>query len=290
MEVDIPRLLFQHSIKEHLYRNGFKWIDRFCISSKNTPYYIHEGETYVMTEWIDGRECDFYNLQDIKKAMSTLVEMHIRSNGMTPMEGSRIQYDKRDFSQIFQKRIREFNTIKRKINRQSHMSDFDILFLKHYRYYEALCFKSLEWIEEAHYHKILNKVQEEKSFYHNDYTYHNLFMIPDGSLYVTHFEESKYGIPLYDLVSLLKKVMKKQEWNIQIAHQLLSIYNQKIDLQDQKNLLISLLIYPDDFLKVCNKYYNTRRIWASQGLLRKLNFIIDQKQDLQEFIKYVENL
>jgi hypothetical protein len=84
--------------------------------------------------------------------------------------------------------------------------------------------------------------------------------------------------------------MKKHNWDITIANELLSLYMDKVNIDDEKNLLVSLLILPDDFLKVCNRYYNTRRAWASQSLLRKLNLIIEQKENVAQFIKYIESL
>ncbi|WP_341876095.1 CotS family spore coat protein [Defluviitalea saccharophila] len=290
MDGDIPQLLFQHSAKEHLYQNGFKWVDRFYISERNAPYYIHEGTIYVMTDWVDGRECDFDSLEDIIKAVSTLADMHKVSKGMIPVEGSRIKYDERSLPLVIKKRTNELSTMKKRINKQSRMSDFDLVFLKHYRYYEELCMRSLEWLEKSDYNAIHQKVKKEKWFYHNDYTYHNLIMVPSGDLYVTHFEECRYGLPIYDLVSVLKKIMKKHNWDIHIASKLLSLYMEKVNISEEKNILISLLILPDDFLKVCNRYYNTRRAWASQSLLRKLNLIIEQKENVAQFIDYIESL
>ncbi|KAE9636070.1 MAG: hypothetical protein PWP07_1034 [Epulopiscium sp.] len=287
---DIPQLLFQHSAKEHLYQNGFKWVDRFYISENNAPYYIHEGTAYVMTDWVDGRECDFDHLEDIKKAISTLADMHKVSKGLIPLEGSRIRYDERSLPLVVQKRISELTTMKKRINRQSHMSEFDLIFLKYYKYYEELCKRSLEWLNRSNYNETKEKVKKEKCFCHNDYTYYNLLIAPSGALYVTHFEECRYGLPIYDLVSVLKKIMKKHNWDITIANELLSLYMDKVNIDDEKNLLVSLLILPDDFLKVCNRYYNTRRAWASQSLLRKLNLIIEQKENVAQFIKYIESL
>lgn len=287
---DIPQLLFQHSAKEHLYEKGFKCIDRFNISDKNTPYYIHEGIVYSMTEWVEGRECDFDNIYDIIKAISTLADMHKVSKGLIPVEGSQIKFDERDFFLIINKRIKELYTVKKRITKQSNMRDFDLLFLKHYKYYEGLCIRSLEWLNKTNFIEIKIKAEREKYFYHNDYTYHNLLMVPNGSLYVTRFEKCRYGLPIYDLVSVLKRIMKKQEWDIKLAYKILSLYSEKVNISEEKNLLISLLIFPNDFLKVCNRYYNTRRTRVSQNLLKKLILIIEQKQNVAKFIEYIESL
>jgi len=287
---DIPNLLFQHSAKEYLYANGFKWIDRFHISDKNAPYYIHDGVIYIMTDWVDGRECDFGNPIDIKKAISNLGYMHKKSKGMTAIEGSRIRYYGDDLPLIFRKRVKEFNTMKKKINRQSHMSDFDILFLKHHKDYEEFSLKAIEHLKKAYYSEISKEMRKSKYICHNDYTYHNLIMVSEGHLYVTHFEKCKYGLPVYDLASVLKKIMKKHGWNIQMLNELLALYNKEFTIEGMKNILISLLIFPTDFWKTCNKYYNSKRAWPSRNLIRKLNSIVEQKENLIEFIRYIDKL
>lgn len=290
VENSISKLLFQYSVKEHLYNKGFKQIDRFYISSKNMPYYIHEGTPYVMTDWVEGKECDFSNLYDIKKAISTLGDMHKVSKGMTPVEGSLIKPYEENLPFKMKKRIVEFRRIKKIINRQSHLSDFDLLFLRHYRDYEEHGLRALGWLKEIDYNAIRNKIQKEKFFCHNDYTYHNLLMLPKGHVYVTRFEHCKYGFPIYDLIYVLKKIMRKHKWDIKVADELLLLYNQKVDINDVKNVLISLLLFPDDFWKVCNRYYNSKRSWAFQSPVNKLGLIINQKENLNQFIKYVETL
>lgn len=286
----IPSLLFQHSVKEHLYQNGFKYLDRFHLSLDKTPYYAYQGNIYVMTDWLEGRECDFNHLEDIKKAISTLADMHKLSKGLVPVEGSFAKPYDEDLSFVIKKRIREFHTIKKKIKRQSHMSNFDLLFIKNYKKYEEYSQRALEWLEKMDYHQIKAKVEKEKYFYHNDYTYHNLILVPDGSLFVTHFEQCRYGLPVYDLIYILKKIMKKHKWDIKIASELLSIYTKKIDISEIKNILIGLLIFPDDFWKLCNRYYNSRKVRAFQNPVNKLSFIVNQKENQDKFIKFIETL
>ncbi|NLJ88731.1 MAG: CotS family spore coat protein [Epulopiscium sp.] len=290
VENNIPRLLFQYSVKEHLYNNGFKSLDSFHLSLENKPYYIYQDNIYVMTNWLEGRECDFNNLEDIKKAILTLGDMHKISKGLVPVEGSLLRSFDDDLPFIIKKRIREFNTMKKKINRQSHMTNFDLLFLKNYKRYEEYSLRALEWIEKVDYERIRIKVEKEKYFCHNDYTYHNLILLPAGPLYVTNFEKCKYGFPIYDLVYILKKIMKRHKWDTKIADELISLYDKKIDIKEIKNILVSLLIFPDDFWKICNRYYNSRRSWAFQSPVNKLTFIINQKENQDKFIKYVETL
>ncbi|WP_058485853.1 CotS family spore coat protein [Defluviitalea phaphyphila] len=290
IDKEISKLLFEYSIKEHLYKNGFKYIDRYHVSDKNTPYYIYKGIVYTMTEWIDGRECDFNNLYDIKKAFLTLGEMHKVSKGLEPIEGSSIKYYNKNLRSVFEKRIGEISKIKKKINRQSHLSDFDILFLKNYKEYEELSYRALEWFNKSNYNNLVKKIDKGKYFYHNHYTYHNLIISSDENLYVTHFENCKYGFPIYDLVYILKKIMKRHEWDIKLAHELLLLYNKKIDIEEEKNLLISLLIFPHDFFKICSGYYNFKKSWVPQIFIKKLELIIKQKRNVLNFVDYIENL
>ncbi|EIA26188.1 Spore coat protein CotS [Candidatus Arthromitus sp. SFB-4] len=56
----IQKLVFIYGAKEHLIKNGFENIDRFYLNIEGNPYAIVNEDIYTLSNWIDGRECDFF--------------------------------------------------------------------------------------------------------------------------------------------------------------------------------------------------------------------------------------
>ncbi|MDR2899067.1 MAG: hypothetical protein LBU94_01995 [Clostridiales bacterium] len=55
---DMETIIFQHELKEGLFKNGFRNTDRF-IESEGLPYVFSEGSFYVLNREIQGREHEF---------------------------------------------------------------------------------------------------------------------------------------------------------------------------------------------------------------------------------------
>ena len=87
------KLLFVYGAKEHLINNGFSSIDRYYLNAEGEPYALVNEDLYTLSEWIQGRECDFYNLEEIKKAAKTLANLHQSSKGYERPENTKLKSD-----------------------------------------------------------------------------------------------------------------------------------------------------------------------------------------------------
>ena len=87
------KLLFVYGAKEHLISNGFSNIDRYYLNIENEPYAVVNEDIYTLSEWIEGRDCDFHNIEEVKLAAKTLASMHEASKGYDPPENSKLKSD-----------------------------------------------------------------------------------------------------------------------------------------------------------------------------------------------------
>lgn len=70
----VQKLLFVYAAKEHLINNGFEYVDKYCLNTDENPYALVNEDIYTLSEWIDGRECSFYDTSDLVKASKTLAK------------------------------------------------------------------------------------------------------------------------------------------------------------------------------------------------------------------------
>lgn len=70
------KLLFVCGAKEHLINNGFTGVDKYYVNTEGEPYALVNEDLYTLTEWIQGRECDFHNIDEVEIAARGLAKLH----------------------------------------------------------------------------------------------------------------------------------------------------------------------------------------------------------------------
>ena len=82
-------------LKSILIKNGFNNVDRYYLNIDGDPYALVNEDLYTLSEWLEGRECDFHNIDEVKIAAKTLANLHEASKGYDPPENSKLKRDLR---------------------------------------------------------------------------------------------------------------------------------------------------------------------------------------------------
>lgn len=70
-------------LTQYLKDRGFNNIATFVCTNNGKKYIKTKHNIYYLTEWIDGRECNIYDIEELKKAAMLLAEFHIKVKGFT---------------------------------------------------------------------------------------------------------------------------------------------------------------------------------------------------------------
>ena len=81
--------MFVYGAKEHLAKNGFTNLDKYYLNIDSEPYALVNEDLYTLSEWLDGKECDFHNIEEVKIAAKTLAELQEASKGYKPQENTK---------------------------------------------------------------------------------------------------------------------------------------------------------------------------------------------------------
>lgn len=96
---------------------------------------------------------------------------------------------------------------------------------------------------------------------HGSYTYHNV-LIGGKDTYVVNFDRYKNECQISDLYQFIRKVMEKYNWENSVFYRLLDEYDRICPLDDNElELLMTLLSYPEKFWKIINQYINSNKSW-----------------------------
>jgi len=277
------RLKFVHGAKEHLINQGFTGVDRYINTLSAEPYFIFNNSVYTLVDFIDGRESNFENDSDVKKAAVTLAELHNASRGYIAPDGCKIQNDLGNLPSYFNKRLEDIKKLLKQAKKGT--SRFDQLFVKYADYFINMAEKSVLELSASNYCRLAEKTRNEGLFCHHDYTNHNIIM--DGEkIFVTNFDYCCYELKVYDIANLIRRKMRKCGWDISKCEIIMEAYSSKENLEnDDIELMRIILQFPQKFWRVVNRYYNSRRSWSEKNFANRLQEVIDEAGPHMKFME-----
>lgn len=282
----IQKLLFVYGAKEHLISNGFTAVDRYCLNIEGLPYALVNEDIYTLSEWIEGRECDFQNTEDLVAAAVNLAKLHAASRGYEPPENSKLKSDLGRWPHLMDKRIKSFEKMKDMARKKSMKTPFDLNYVKTVQFYKDMGKRAMLVLEDSQYMDICAITENEKIFCHHDYTYHNIIIDQENKVNVIDFDYCKREVRTYDLSNFMIKVLKRVNWNIEYAKIILDAYNSVNPLlEGEYRVLFAFLVFPQRFWRLSNRYYYNEVNWAQNTFNKKIDELINEQEAYLKFIE-----
>lgn len=280
------KLLFVYGAKEHLIKNGFDLVDKYFLNIEGEPYALVNEDLYTLSEWLGGRECDFHNIEEVIIASKTLARMHEASKGYDPPENSKLKSDLGRWTHLMEKRIKSLDKMRDMIRKKNNKSEFDLIYLKSMEFYKGIGKEALKTLEESSYYELCAIAESEKSFCHHDFTYHNIIFNEKNEAYVIDFDFCKREVRTFDISNFMIKVLKRVDWDIRFAREILDSYSEvsKLDKEEYK-VLYAYLKFPQRYWRLANRYYYNEVNWAQNTFAAKLQGIIDERENYLVFLE-----
>ncbi len=117
-----------------------------------------------MSEWIEGRECNFRDKEDLILASRALAYLHIASKGYEPPENSKLKTDLGRWPNLMKKRVRSLDKMREMARKNNNKTDFDLNYIKNIEFYKDLGKRAMKVLEDSAYMEICKKTEEEKKF------------------------------------------------------------------------------------------------------------------------------
>ncbi|ACD52304.1 spore coat protein S [Clostridium botulinum] len=279
------KLLFVYGAKEHLVKNGFGNLDRYYLNVNDEPYALVNEDLYTLSEWLEGRECDFRNIDEVKVAAKTLAGMHEASKGYDPPENSKLKSDLGRWPHLMEKRTKSLDKMKDIIRKKNIKNDFDMIYLKSMEFYRDLGKQALQTLKESNYYELCMVAEQEKTFCHHDFTYHNIIIDNNEKPHIIDFDYCKREVRTFDISNFMIKVLKRVDWNIDFAKAIIEAYNSVCKLRDDEyKVLYAYLQFPQRYWRLANRYYYNEVNWGQNTFTNKLSSIIDEKDKFLSFL------
>ncbi|WP_138205927.1 CotS family spore coat protein [Haloimpatiens lingqiaonensis] len=283
----IQKLYFVYGAKEHLLKNGFANIDRYCLNTEGEPYALVNEDIYTLSQWIQGRECDFHNIDEVAKASTNLAKMHMASEGYEPPENSKLKTDLGRWPYLMEKRVKSFDRMRSIVRKKkSKKGDFDLAYIKNMEFYKEMGRRAMKVLEDSDYINLCAIAEEKRTFCHHDYTYHNIIIDGEDNYNIIDFDYCKRELRTYDIANFITKVLKRNEWNIDYAKEIIESYNSVNPLREEEyRVLFAFLLFPQRFWRLCNRYYYNEINWIQNTFTTKMTKLEGEKDNYVKFIE-----
>lgn len=280
------KLLFVYGAKEHLIKNGFTNVDRYFLNIDEEPFALVNEDLYTLSEWIKGRECDFTNLEEVKLAAKKLAEMHMASKGYDPPENSKLKSDLGRWPHIMEKRIKALEKMRDMARKKNNKQEFDLTYMKNVEFYKNLATRALNILKTSEYLTVCEESENDKIFCHHDFTYHNIVLDEQNNVNIIDFDYCKREIRAYDLSNFMIKVLKRVDWNIEWAQQIIESYNEVYPLNDNEyRIVFAFLLFPQRYWRLANRYYYNEVTWGQNTFNNKIQNILSEQEKYRSFVE-----
>ncbi|MGL5086095.1 MAG: CotS family spore coat protein [Clostridium sp.] len=284
------KLLFVCGAKDHLINNGFKGVDKYYLNIDGEPYALVNEDLYTLSEWLDGRECDFHNIEEVKIAAKTLAKMHEASKGYDPPENSKLKSDLGRWPHLMAKRIKSLDKMRDMVRKKHNKNNFDLLYLKSMEFYKEIGKKALNTLEESNYIELCQVAENDKNFCHHDYTYHNIIIDKNDDVNIIDFDYCKREIRTFDISNFMTKVLKRVNWDMEFAKAIIESYIEVAQLKDEEyKVLFAYLQFPQRYWRLANRYYYNEVNWGQNTFASKIEAIIKEQEQFLGFLESFKN-
>ena len=277
----------ENMITAGIKRTGFEYIDTYVMTAEGTLFSQDaQGRKYILKDWFDAQECDIRNETHVAMAAGTLAVLHGHMMNMDKCEHELKYNNATDMRMKFDKHTKEMRMVGNYLKGKKNKNEFEMLMRRSLMTFHEEALIAAQELEEMDYGSRIEKARTSYEMCHGSYNYHNVFLdVGNGGNAVTNFEKCHNDCQVADLYQFLRKVMEKHDWNINVAYRLVDEYDRLKPLEDDDiDMLVTLLSFPEKFWKIINQYYNAGKAWVPAKNIDKLKIVIEQNMRRRELI------
>lgn len=259
------RLRFVLDAIAHLRRNGIN-IPAVFTAANGRDFVEVNGDTYILTEFVKGKNPDYDKDSDRTRIMQGLAAFHRASRGLRWSAQAEAHIQLGNWPEQYSRHLERIAETELTGPFGNEAAKYRQRFLEigHFALHRLQRSAYAEWVEE---------VRREGGLVHQDFAAGNLLVDAAGNLHVLDVDSLSIEISARDLRKVLLKVLKKkQAWDHNLACVLLGDYHQVNPLTKPYYEVVAIdLIFPHLYAGLIDKYIRERAPdWSEKKFLHKL--------------------
>lgn len=239
-------------------------VPEVLLDLSGQPIIQYNDQIFVLYEWLEGRDLNFSNSQDLAYAIQGLAKFHLASKGYTPPENSRVSTKQGRWAE-------QYNSMKSKFIEWKQIAQDNKLIQSHSTYLIFIdsiidiANMALEFLDKSSY-KDLTDSLDSMVLCHQDYGKGNA-ILTDDEVVVLDLDGVTFDLPARDLRKLIaKQAENRGKWDANIINNILKWYTQVHQISEkQKEVLYIDLLFPHGFFGlVKNLFKNNKNLKSSE--------------------------
>jgi CotS family spore coat protein len=281
IDYSLGELMFIYNALNEI-RKQYPYVINFRQSTTGEPYVQHKNDIYIVLDMIEGRDCLYENLIDLKNASRALARLHKAGQG-TSTACCEVKNKLGRLEECYKRKITDMEKYKEIAAMHVNKSPFDRAFLKGVDYYLNNARDALKALQESSYLKLCSKGH---TLCHHDLAHRNILIDNNDNVYFLDFDYSLVDIPCHDIANMINKALRHNEWSSEISDTILNSYSEEYPLSEEEmNVLAAYLMFPQEFYDVATAYYMKTRNWEEEEFLDKLMRKLSYRDDREAFLK-----
>ena len=243
----------------------------------------YAGNKYILKKYFGGRECDIKKNSDIISAVETLAKIHNLTSNIKDEELRGYDIVSPSLIEQYGKHNREMKRVRTFIRNKNRRTKFEYDILDKFdEYYDYAAFAHNSLIE-SDYLDIKKQATDDLSVCHGAYNHHNVVMC-DESVAVINFDHANINMQLEDLYFFFRKLMEKHDWDVKLGSEIIDKYSAVRPINEKEwEILKVMLMYPEKYWKILNRYSNSRKSWIPDKNESKLQAVYEKQQMKMNF-------
>lgn len=277
----VRRLEKINQILKHLQEAGHKYQDQI-LENKDGELVSTDGDgnTYLVKNWYDARECDVRSEDHILTSIKLLAQIH--KDLFLPMEEG---CEQECLPEQYEKHNQQMKKIRIYIRKRKQKSPFEYGYLASVDRYLDYGRQALFRLESRRDPGNDLQSLETGSICHGMCNQHNFLMFSQGAALV-NYDHFFMGSHMADVAQFLRKIMEKYNWDTELGDKMLTSYDRISPLSNEQWEELGIrLSYPEKYWKVANFYYNSNKAFLPEKNMEKLQRSIAQEENWIRFLR-----
>ncbi len=251
------KLQFIAQALRHLESRGFSKMAAFRLTLAGQPYVIENNKFYIVTTWLEGQEPSYSNPVQIGATARTLAEFHIAAENFV-VQGeaeAKVKVDK--WNQKLKKQLIELVDFCSQAENSDTPSAFDQLLRQNSPWLGQQALAACQMLTGTLYNQLIRQYEGKLPLCHGDTAARNFIMDGAGQAWMIDFDSMAVDLPVVDLWRLLRRTLRKTNWQLDEANNILNNYQAIRPLSKQElQVLYAFLHFPERPWRLAKRYYS----------------------------------
>lgn len=264
-------LIYISGIHDYIRDRGFKCAANMYTAKSGKRYGRLKDGFYVVSDYIGGEKGSLCYQKNEKEIVKLLAAFHMAAEGYSPPPGGKPKADWGKWIEKYKKQYNALKKYKEQLINKDVKSPFEELFLKTSGPYLDRMERSIRTLKKEGYISLVEESMKRRQVCLGSFKQSN-FHRGGSHIYIKSLDKCRYDIVEKDIADLLQKILEYSGGgSVQRFIDLVLLYNSRNNLKENSIAIISaFLIFPDEYEKVCSRYYKGKDKWTGEMYIEKL--------------------